>query len=177
MPPVTIITETFVPGRPKTKGSLDFVTRQHARESVAGSKRWRMMVADAVQRDMQQRGRTPLFGAAVGVRLCFFLAAPRDFGAAPDRAPVWPRSGDIDKLTRNALDALTDAKAYQDDVQVAHLIANKVCCVGEQVPGMMIQVWELAPAQIRSLRAEPVWTGARNAALRLIEGGRVDANR
>lgn len=36
------------------------------------------------------------------------------------------RSGDLDKLARNTLDALTDAGAYGDDVQVTRLLLEKL---------------------------------------------------
>ena len=36
------------------------------------------------------------------------------------------RTGDLDKLSRNVLDALQDARVYEDDVQVTRLWVDKV---------------------------------------------------
>ncbi|MGH9249435.1 MAG: RusA family crossover junction endodeoxyribonuclease, partial [Acidimicrobiales bacterium] len=61
----------------------------------------------------------------VAVALRFTLRRP---ASAPKRRRTWPigaRSGDIDKLQRAILDALTDVGVWKDDAQVVHVDAGK----------------------------------------------------
>jgi hypothetical protein len=120
----------WVPGPPKTKGSLTpraprchccdackgYVGTPQLRDSV-GSGRWRKLVAYAAEqakRDVDPWGAWPLSGL-IGVDLTFGLLGD----------PVAPGAGDLDKLYRNVLDALTDAGVYEDDVQVVRLSGSK----------------------------------------------------
>ena len=152
---LTIVTEVWVPGRPKTKGSLDFRRGGGVTENVAGSKEWRAMVARAVQHERSRRGaRTPSV-APVGVRALFVL--PFSAGSEADEdcvpAPIAARTGDTDKLARNILDALTDAGAYKDDVQVCKLVCNKVYADNEHLyNGALVQCWELLPWELQAMR-------------------------
>jgi Holliday junction resolvase RusA-like endonuclease len=59
--------------------------------------------------------------------------------ALPVKDVTAVRSGDVDKLARNVLDALTRAKVYEDDVLVVRLLAEKLSA-GERGPGVFIQV-------------------------------------
>lgn len=140
-----LICEAFAPGTPKTKGSLDFRPDGTARENVAGSKRWRRLVADAVARSTVERGVT----APVCVQAVFWLPVP------PSQigklwAAVWSRAGDIDKLSRNVLDAcgstdLKDAHIYADDNQVVTIWATKLPTTESIGPGALIRIWEVDP--------------------------------
>ena len=53
-------------------------------------------------------------------------------------------AGDLDKLYRNVLDALTDAGVYEDDVQVVRLSGSKVNVEGfgdgDDQPGVRVRV-------------------------------------
>jgi Holliday junction resolvase RusA-like endonuclease len=134
-----LITAVWVPGHPATKGSLTFKGRGHVEESVKGSEEWRALVTKMVREDIARRNPPgPGFMAPeyrdkpirmagepikpttlpVLVRLGFWLDHPDPCGPTV-------RAGDIDKLSRNVLDALTDAGAYIDDNQVQSLIATK----------------------------------------------------
>ena len=149
MTALDVVLEVFVPGHPKTKGSLE---KQGGRmvESVAGSKTWRRLVAQRA-RDVAG-GAAPIVGP-VAVRLAFYLPV----------IDVWVgRPGDIDKLARNVLDALGstdpgDAAVYGDDAQVVRLIAEKYSArpyddgaliLGNALAlceqqGVLIQVWRM----------------------------------
>lgn len=135
MTALDVVLEVFVPGHPKTKGSLE---KQGGRmvESVAGSKTWRRLVAQRA-RDVAG-GAAPIVGP-VAVRLAFYLPV----------ACVWVgRPGDNDKLERNVLDALTDAQVYGDDVQVVRSIVEKYSARSHDPAspfqqGVLIQVWRL----------------------------------
>lgn len=139
------VLSVWIPGRPKTKGSLDFQPGQKCRccskceaylpggravENVVGSKRWRQMMAYLVEQD--QRGVTqawPLDGPVMVVGAFHLPAVDVSTG----------RVGDIDKLARNLLDALQDAQVFSDDVQVTRLLCEKVPA-GERGPGLDLRV-------------------------------------
>jgi Holliday junction resolvase RusA-like endonuclease len=131
--PLGVVLEVFVPGHPKTKGSLE---KQGGRmvESVVGSKKWRQMMAYTAT--VGRGNRVESESGPVAVRLVFWLPVA-DVAAG--------RPGDIDKLARNALDALTDAKAYADDAQVIRLIAEKYPVHAGRPQGVLIQVWRVPP--------------------------------
>jgi len=116
-----------------------------------------MLVAQAVRDDRTRRGLvepTPA-GVPVGVRALFVLPVPVGVASQAsagvvsltDHAPIEARSGDLDKLCRNVLDALTDAGAYVDDVQVCRLIAGKTYADGvtdgSATQGALIQAWAM----------------------------------
>lgn len=164
-----VITETFVPGCPKTKGSLDFHGSGRVTENVIGSKEWRRQVAYLVRSERSGRGLVEPSPAsvAVGVRVLFVLPVPVGVyrvdpatGELADYiseyAPIEVRSGDLDKLCRNVLDALTDAGAYEDDVQVCRLIADKVYAdgrtAGSSHSGALVQAWEMEPRDTLTAR-------------------------
>jgi hypothetical protein len=144
-----IIVDTFVAGRPRTKGSLTFVTPTYAKDSEA-SRHWRALMAGAVLDSRNrlhaertctgERGATGLpigcshasfwpcgqaepYAGPVGVRLVVGLPVdPLEHGA-----------GDLDKLLRNVLDAIASnarnprfrGGAIIDDNQVTWVIAEK----------------------------------------------------
>jgi hypothetical protein len=126
-----ILVDTFVAGRPKTKGSMRVRNRQTLalEESVDGSGTWRALMAGAVKADYQARtsavhqGDRPPHPGPVAVIAVFYL--PVD--------PTQTRAGDVDKLARNLLDALaSDARNPRynggvifNDNQVARLDVMK----------------------------------------------------
>lgn len=97
-----ILMQTFVAGEPKTKGSMRIRNRATGAlaESVAGSSTWRALMAGAVRDAYRDSTRAdtwrPPYTGAVFVQLMFVL--PVD--------PLREGAGDLDKLTRNVLDAL-----------------------------------------------------------------------
>lgn len=101
-----VLAAVWVAGIPRTKGSLN----QFHQDSPA-SKRWRKLVAAEVARDGRLRhgesmGADFVYAGPVAVR-CVFV---RSDGV-----------GDVDKLARCVLDALTDSRVIVDDVQVVRL--------------------------------------------------------
>lgn len=125
-----VVLSVFVPGVPKPKGSLDVVSVRHVREAVAGSKDWRKVMADQLR--AAWGGRAPDERAMV-VRAVFLM---------PTNSVIvrGPGSGDIDKLTRNLLDALQDAGVYRDDVQVVRLRVDKRVADVGTAPGVAVGV-------------------------------------
>lgn len=128
-------------GRPAPQGSKTR-TRYALRDANAERlKPWREAVrwsaVEAIGDDW-----TPMQGPLY-VRATFTLPKP---ASAPKRRRSWPiaaRSGDLDKLARAALDALTDAAVWLDDAQVTTLHARKTY-PGEDraldVPGVIIRI-------------------------------------
>lgn len=144
-----LVLSCWVPGRPKTKGSLDFQPGKKCKccdcceaylpggravENVAGSGRWRQLMAYWMGIEMAKTGGgAPLEGPVI-------VAAVFHLPVHPISGHAWAgRVGDLDKLARNLLDALTDAGVYGDDVQVTRLIVDKVEA-GERGPGVDLRV-------------------------------------
>ena len=108
-----LVLSCWVPGRPKTKGSLTVINgARNVVSDTPASKRWRALMAYAAAALV----KAPLDGPVVVVAV-FHLPVVDVAGG---------RVGDLDKLARNLLDALTDAGVYGDDVQVTRLICEKV---------------------------------------------------
>ena len=56
--------------------------------------------------------------------------------------PVTRSSGDIDKLTRAALDAFTESGVFDDDSQVVRVVAEKYYTDNEELVGMHYEIIE-----------------------------------
>lgn len=135
----------WVPGCAKTKGSMTAVQstsrrygKTHMVQSVEGSDDWAALVASQVVMQYGTTRALPTFakGTPVGVSLRFWL---------PVADAVQTHSGDVDKLARNVLDALTKAGAYADDVQVKALQVEKYPARPHPGPGLLLKVGQLAP--------------------------------
>ncbi len=123
----------WVPGAPKTKGSLSArapkchccaACRGYARlpqlQDSVGSKRWRKLVAYQAERTIVEApgAQFPIEGP-VAVELGFQLSTMLVDDLIAQGA------GDLDKLYRNVLDALQDAGVYANDSQVTRLSGYK----------------------------------------------------
>jgi Holliday junction resolvase RusA-like endonuclease len=74
--------------------------------------------------DAKPEGFEPFTGPLTVV-LAFALHKPKYAERGPRQWPIKKNAGDIDKLTRSVLDALTDAAVYGDDGQVVRLVVEK----------------------------------------------------
>lgn len=136
-----ILTQTWVPGHPKTKGSLT-AKGGYATDTPA-SKRWRALMAERVRQDIERRRHPepnvwidetawPYTGPVL-VAAYFWLEPTTGKAiehAQRTGAATWDKAGDVDKLARNLLDALGSprhpkrldaplcAEVYKDDNQV-----------------------------------------------------------
>lgn len=156
-----IITELWIPGLPITKGSLTAVGADENGKPILRdtpqSKRWRRIMAGAIRDDLARRwlaGSESLEALApyrgpVAVRADWFLP----------RATIAHRAGDLDKLLRNLLDALsaptdktTDtslcAGAIVDDNQVAIIDSNKYG--PDLTPGVVVCVEAISDGWARA---------------------------
>ena len=115
-----------VTGKPQTQGSTKaYVRGGHAVITSANTnlRPWRDAVRFAAA-DSLHPSHVPYEGP-VEVRIRFRMRMP---ASAPKKRRTWPigaRSGDLDKLARAVLDALTDAGIWRDDSQVIRLHAGK----------------------------------------------------
>jgi Holliday junction resolvase RusA-like endonuclease len=143
---VTVVLDFFVPGAPKTKGSLTpraapcrctptcpgFSRQPQLRDSV-GSSRWRKLVAYQAGVEMRRVAYAWPLAGPVGLELTYYLPV------ADEAALIEQGSGDLDKLERNIYDALQDAGVYANDAQVVACGHQKrvAPCGG---PGVRVQV-------------------------------------
>lgn len=119
--------EFVVLGNPVTQGSMKafahggraFVTHNTGGKLQA----WRHAVSDEA-RKARESAQTEMLDGPVVVEVEFRMAKPK---SAPKRRETWPigaRSGDLDKLARAVLDALTGV-IFLDDSQVIALRVTK----------------------------------------------------
>lgn len=144
----------FVSGHARPKGSLDPqivrggggrpTGRVRMVESSTDGPRWRR----TIEQHVRAQG-WPMIAGPCAVALMFWFDA-KALGAADDEAHAYPVQayiGDTDKLIRNVLDALTDARAYADDRQVVDVTAGKRWTrqtpSGTGVAGLGLRLWPL----------------------------------
>lgn len=137
-----------VAGKARPKGSLRPLPVRKAngklgvymKEESTDGPLWRRHVAKAAAEAIGAAGPNGVTGfptaLPVEVRIRFGFARPSRT-VAP--APITRYFGDVDKLVRNVLDALTDAGVYADDSQVTELRASKSF---RSVACTEVEVWE-----------------------------------
>lgn len=127
-----------VTGLPVTQGSKTaFVVKGRPVLKESGGdalKAWRYAIATEARGAAATTGGMLL--GPLAVNLAFGLPKP---ASAPKRKRTWPiaqRSGDVDKLARAALDAMTGV-VFADDAQVIALAVTK----DYGPPGVQVEVW------------------------------------
>jgi Holliday junction resolvase RusA-like endonuclease len=142
-----VIGRFFVAGRPRTKGSLTpqmsrgvgGKIRVHLVESGEYAVPWkRTMIAEIKRAGV---GIVPYAGA-VEVSATFVFAQQEGVSHEvwPSHRTLYPTAidiGDLDKLLRNLLDALTQSGLIKDDSQAARIVSDK--CWGV-VQGVDVEV-------------------------------------
>lgn len=107
-----------VPGKPVPKGSrtsgFTKSGRPYSREANKHVGPWMKRAKEELRRQAPEGAP---FSPPYVIDLRFFFAPPK--------VPSWPRTGDVDKFARAALDALTQAGIIEDDRHVVELGACK----------------------------------------------------
>lgn len=138
--------EIWVPGRARTKGSLKPVVsgRGSGRikvglvESGEYSKPWKNTMIREIRAQVGPENCVHYDGP---VRvICAFLFAPEGFELDACGWPVAIEYGDVDKLERNVLDALTQSGLIKDDKLVVILESVKRFALRGEVAGVRIGV-------------------------------------
>lgn len=88
--------------------------------------------------DAKPEGFQP-FAGPLTVVLAFALHKPKVAERGPRQWPIKKNAGDVDKLTRSVLDALTDAGVWGDDGQVVRLVVEK------DYPATEASAWQSSP--------------------------------
>jgi len=96
---------------------------------------WRTAVYYAQKK---QTHATTLLGP-VKLGVTFYLPAPKSHAGQDGLHGGKP---DLDNLIKSTMDALTQAKAWEDDRQVAVIMASKEYA-GPHGPGAIIRIWKL----------------------------------
>jgi Holliday junction resolvase RusA-like endonuclease len=139
-----VILRTYVPGRPRSKGSLKnwcMKDRRHtirSEEQVKDSHAWRVKVAHQVQRECRGAfGEHLRLEIPVELRVVYFF--DRTAEDRPDEAyPVAMGIGDLDKLDRNIGDALTSSGVIKDDQYIVRIVSEKRWAAEGGQPGAQI---------------------------------------
>ena len=105
-----IIITLFIPGAPKTKGSMRHIGNGNMVESVAGSTEWKRIMTGLLKDAYRRMYSAPYTGACSVISDAYLDCT--------EERLIEEGSGDTDKLQRNVMDALKDAGVYADDAQV-----------------------------------------------------------
>lgn len=154
------IISVWVPGHPRTKGSLTGGRTGAGGVRLADStlsRQWRAAICDVLVPEITdpvvKRGKTwrqlrpgwPRRDVPIAVSAWFWFERPV-LGRGAE--PIGRQYGDLDKLVRNVLDALQDSGVYADDAQVQRLmeVGKSFCGFGEHSrgEGAQITVWEMS---------------------------------
>ena len=135
----------FVPGKPATQGSKSYMGKGIMVDSNKNLKYWRSDVRTACQQSVPGQGWDT--GQPMKVILNFIFPRPKGHFRSngitlKPNAPMFPISrlnGDVDKLSRAILDAMT-CIAYDDDSNVVDLQAKKSYCFPNETQGAWITV-------------------------------------
>lgn len=128
--------ELWIDGTPVPQGSKTPVMRKGRPSLVDDNAKRLHPWREHARKALEAAGWPPLLHGPVQVALGFHLARPKRHHVAADPsrelradAPVWCDAfgrGDIDKLCRALLDAMTAAGVIRDDCQVAALRATRM---------------------------------------------------
>lgn len=155
-----LLLDAFVPGRPRPKGSMDLMPNGYAKQNNAASTPWQREMETVFRRITQNEGGrpgkwTPRVGYPYALPVVVFAEFYFERPAHPQfDVPASGSTGDVDKLTRNLLDALEEAKVYTNDTRVVDLFVSSRYVNERTKPGVQVWVYGLKQSIVsaRSLR-------------------------
>lgn len=127
---------SYIPGKAAPQGSKKaFVIQGRAVlvDASEGNKAWRKLVTTTLAQDPD----LIRFKGAVNVSLSFFMEK-----AKSNKTTLMTQKPDIDKLARSVLDAMTDSFVIEDDSRVVYLVITKRWAGEDNMPGVIIHVWQ-----------------------------------
>jgi crossover junction endodeoxyribonuclease RusA len=131
------VLDVFVAGLPAAQGSKKHVGGGVLVESSKAVAPWRTLVAWHIA---QVWDVGPL-ESAVRLRLEFVMARP--VATPKRRTPLAIKRPDLDKLARSIFDSVTGI-CWRDDSQVIDLHASKRLAERDEIPGVRIQIGQVA---------------------------------
>ena len=150
-------TVIVVKGAPIPKGSLKCVGRGGKHRLIEDNPRtegWRQHVADAAS----SAPKRAEIHQPIGVEITSTIARPlghigaRGLRPSAPAMPAMGRTGDVDKLARLVLDALTDSGLLDDDSQVVEVTSRKTYPIENDCawtadalpyPGVVVRVYPM----------------------------------
>lgn len=152
--------EAFVPGRPRPKGSMDLMPNGYAKQNNEASTPWQREMEAVFRRITQNEGGrpgrwTPRVGYPYALPVVVFAEFYFPRPAYPQfDVPAASSTGDVDKLTRNLLDAMEEAKVYTNDTRVVDIFVSARYAGERTKPGVQVWVYGLTHQIVsaRSLR-------------------------
>ncbi len=161
-----VLARVFVPGHPRTKGSLKPVhipgrggrrCKVGLTEDKATTRPWMLKIVRYLRPGLELAGLEPYLDA---VQVDCFFRYERSMSAVLEAAdapwPVMPDLGDEDKLRRAVNDALTIAKIIKDDALVIGGMTWKRWAKTGEAGGVLIVV-RTAPDVRRIEEREACW--------------------
>lgn len=141
----TLLAECWIGGRPRSKGSLKVISGRGRKpvmvEDHRHSKPWRTQMTRELKAHLIRIKSNEIHTGPVAVAVTFVFERR---GPSAQLLP-WPTlnagvnaNGDLDKLLRNVLDALTDAGVIADDSQVCKISSEKRW---GDLSGVEVSVW------------------------------------
>lgn len=159
-----VLLDTFVAGRPRPKGSMDLMPNGYARQNNEASTPWQRDMEAVFRRWTCEPGRRPgvwlprvgyPYDRPVVVFAEFYFERPKH---PQFEVPASSSTGDVDKLSRNLLDALEEAKVYTNDTRVVDLYASARWCDEVRTkPGVQVCVYGLTHPVVSAWTLHATW--------------------
>jgi Holliday junction resolvase RusA-like endonuclease len=132
----------FIPGAPKSKGSLEHRGNGQMRESVIGSTTWKRIMAGMLREAWQAKYPGQRILGPCRVDTTHFLPVASLNALVIERARG---NYDRDKLERNVNDAITEAGIWKDDAQNVCGHGQKSMADSRWPQGVHVFIQEIGP--------------------------------
>jgi Holliday junction resolvase RusA-like endonuclease len=110
----------FVNGVPKAQPRPRMAASGHVYNPPSADE-WKAEVQAAIQREF----RPPIINGPVRLRVCFYLPRPKRMKSGETGNIPHVKKPDLDNLLKSTMDAMTEAKVWNDDALVFETTAGK----------------------------------------------------